>query len=663
MENLHTRSRMADGVLIVMVLALLSIDVAWSLLSIAGVGYAFVALSAAVRLRERRFWSVPAILCCLAVGAVVHLDDDPMRLLRATLAVVLVGSMGFEWWGIFRRRRVTQGPTNKMEQESARQLLATSTPDPDSAAEAETLETAGLGLLDSSEDHTRILPLDVDSEDSLEISSTASGDDSWVEHSASRSSLETVDRLRATGAFSESTLDAIEALARKQSQVDMHLADCRAARLLTKFQLDCIRGGREDDLCVEQYTVQSVLGRGSMGVVYRAIDRARDRVVALKMYRNPGDQLARIRREMVVLEKLAHPNIVIAFELGKSGSRYFIAMEYIEGKTLQQVMKRSGPLTPSVALPMMLQVAVALEQAHARGILHRDIKPGNIMLMPSGDCKVLDLGISLPPPELRDLDADQFEGPLVCGTVGFMSPEQARGKEELDARSDIFAIGCTLQLLLTGEFLIPGATFKERLRNTLRQDPWNELDRSQFSDSLCDLVARLTARDPDERFQSMGELLPELRREIRQMGLNAEDRAVHVLIVEESRSDGMLAERLLERSNHSLEIRHAGGFAAACDAAWIHCESSSLPLIVLVDLHLPDSVPMETAERIGRLAGQQVHVIAMADGKDTTLRGICLRSGAVDYLCKESTSDAKFERVIFSTFGRLPSPDRLAVES
>ena len=286
------------------------------------------------------------------------------------------------------------------------------------------------------------------------------------------------------------------------------------------------------------------------------------------------------------------------------------------------------------------------------------------MLTPSGECKLLDLGISLPPEEIREFDTAEVDGALVCGTVGFMAPEQARGLGELDQRADIFAIGCTLYMLLTGEFIIPGDSFKQRLRNTLKESKWRRLDEDEFSRHLCQVVSKLTAPAPEDRYQSVSELLPDLRREIRELGILTQDRAIHVLIVEEpsDNEDDMLSRRLLERSNHSLEILHASDFSAACDAAWIHCESSALPLIVLLDLNLPDSAPTETAERITRLAGKQVHVIAMANGNDQSLRGICLRSGAVDYLCKNSTSDLALERVIFATFGRLPSPDRLAVE-
>ena len=343
------RERLADFGVIIALLLLLVLDVQASMLNVGAVGYAFLSFTGYEPLRMRRGWSIPASLCCLAIGGASHLYSDPAVLLRAALAMTFVLALIVEWSQTLKRVRATRHQLAQLHDLSTRQLLGDASQD--SSSERSGILDASIGATPLATEDSELQTDQFDprdSEDSSQPSSVVDGVS--FEPRPSRSSLETCERLEATRAFSQATLDGIRAIALKERQVDMHLAKCRAEGFLSKFQLDCIRGGRERDLRVGRYTVESVIGRGAMGVVYLALDRARGRQVALKMYRNPGDHLARIRREMAVLEKLAHPNIVVALEVGQSSGRHFIAMEYVEGETLHQCVKRSGPLAPDVGI-------------------------------------------------------------------------------------------------------------------------------------------------------------------------------------------------------------------------------------------------------------------------------------------------------------------------
>src|SRR5919204_903792 len=204
-----------------------------------------------------------------------------------------------------------------------------------------------------------------------------------------------------------------------------------------------------------RYEIDSVLGHGGMAEVYLGTDRVLGRRVAIKVlepqFARDATFVARFRREAQSAAALSHPNVVNVFDTGSDDGTHFIVMEYVAGKTLSEVIK-DAPLLPERAVEIAEAVAAALAFAHQAGIVHRDVKPGNIMLTSSGDVKVMDFGIA------RATSTDSLtQTANVLGTATYFSPEQAQG-QKVDARSDVYSLGCVLYEMLTGHPPFAGET-------------------------------------------------------------------------------------------------------------------------------------------------------------------------------------------------------------
>jgi serine/threonine-protein kinase len=253
-----------------------------------------------------------------------------------------------------------------------------------------------------------------------------------------------------------------------------------------------------------RYEIQEEIGRGMMGVVYRALDPALGRTVALKtvslLLAVPDEDRAgfeqRFLNEARVAAGLNHPGIVVVHDVGRDpgSASLYIALEYLEGETLSERVKREGHLDWREALRLTAKVADALHHAHERHIVHRDVKPANIMVLPNGQPKLMDFGIAkIPASQLTN--AGEF-----FGTPSYMSPEQATG-EPLDARSDVFSLGAVLYLLLTGTRAFDAPSVPGILARVANKDP---LPPSKLTPGLPavvdDVVARALAKDPGQRY-------------------------------------------------------------------------------------------------------------------------------------------------------------------
>ena len=266
---------------------------------------------------------------------------------------------------------------------------------------------------------------------------------------------------------------------------------------------------------VGPYIIEGRLGAGGMGEVFLAQDLRLSRKVALKLL-DPtliGDSTARGRfvREARLASSLDHPNICTVYDIGEAGDRPFIAMQYVEGETLQHTIGR-GPLNAEAALSVGLQVAEALAAAHARGIVHRDVKSGNIIVTPQGQAKVLDFGLAVLLERDDDRDHSNVTTPgAVIGTAGWMSPEQARG-ERVDRRSDIFSFGVVLYEIATGARPFQGKSRADVISAILNTPhmPAAALN-PHVSAGLSKLIDRALAKEPSARHQSMEELISDLR--------------------------------------------------------------------------------------------------------------------------------------------------------
>ncbi|MGH7163172.1 MAG: protein kinase domain-containing protein, partial [Planctomycetota bacterium] len=243
------------------------------------------------------------------------------------------------------------------------------------------------------------------------------------------------------------------------------------------------------------YRIEAVIGRGGMGTVYRATQLSLGRPVALKVLpedlaRDP-QFLERFRREADALSRLSHPNIVAVFDRGEAEGRPFLVMEYVEGASLREVV-RKGPLPSAEALRIVSSVLAALEHAHAKGVVHRDVKPENVLLARGGVAKVADFGLSrlLGPEEVTRLTRTH----LVLGTYEYMAPEQREHAREADARSDVYATGVILYEMLTGELPIGRFDLPSRRRP-------GECDRR-----VDELIEKSLEKDPAQRFQRAADM-------------------------------------------------------------------------------------------------------------------------------------------------------------
>jgi Tol biopolymer transport system component/predicted Ser/Thr protein kinase len=273
------------------------------------------------------------------------------------------------------------------------------------------------------------------------------------------------------------------------------------------------------DQKLTHYQILEKLGEGGMGVVYKARDHRLDRLVAIKML--PPEKMAdpqrkrRFAQEARAASGLSHPNIITIYEIDQAEGADFIVMEYVAGRTLDQLIPRRG-LTLGEVLHYATQIADALAAAHAAGIVHRDLKPSNIIVGPGGRVKVLDFGLAKlaggtdggPFGELPTLQSGalQTQQGAIVGTVAYMSPEQAEGKP-VDARSDIFSFGALLYEMLTGRPPFDGETLLSTLAAILREDP---PPAGQLVEGLPDEVERLLGRclrkDPRRRLQHMDDV-------------------------------------------------------------------------------------------------------------------------------------------------------------
>src|SRR5262245_6831174 len=269
------------------------------------------------------------------------------------------------------------------------------------------------------------------------------------------------------------------------------------------------------------FHVEAQLGAGGMGEVYLARDPRLDRAVALKVlppdFAGDADRMQRFAREARAASALNHPNVATIHDIGESDSVRFIVMEYVEGQTLAQRIT-DQPLTISEIVAVAMQVADALEVAHAKGITHRDIKPANLMLTPRGQVKVLDFGIAktvrgegVPLTEAMTTGAETTVG-LVIGSVPYMSPEQVLG-HVVDHRSDLFSLGVTLYELATGRHPFAGATATETMDRILHASPERMAGpNAAIPSELERITFTCLKKDVEHRYQSARDLLADLRR-------------------------------------------------------------------------------------------------------------------------------------------------------
>ncbi len=263
---------------------------------------------------------------------------------------------------------------------------------------------------------------------------------------------------------------------------------------LTPFQVNNVLQGRAGELVLGQYVLLERVGQGGMGQVFKARHQVMGRVVALKVIKPEHlknvDSVERFLREVRAAGKLKHTNIVTAYDANQFGNTHFLVMEFVEGIDLARLAKQQA-MPVAQACDFIRQAALGLQHAHDEGMVHRDIKPGNLLVEKrTGTLKILDMGLA----RLQVEGEEQLtvDG-AVMGTADYMSPEQALGSHDVDGRADIYSLGCTLYFLLTRQPPFPGGTLAQKFRRHERDEPV-ALELLRFPDAPAWPRRRLCAK-------------------------------------------------------------------------------------------------------------------------------------------------------------------------
>jgi two-component system LytT family response regulator len=419
------------------------------------------------------------------------------------------------------------------------------------------------------------------------------------------------------------------------------------------------------------YTIVSRLGSGGMGEVYLAQDLNLERPVALKILppemAHDADRMRRFVQEAKTASALSHPNVARVFEIGEAAGVSFLAMEYIEGETLDAHIA-GAPLPLAEAVGIAIQVADALDAAHLKGIVHRDIKPANIMIAPRGHVSVLDFGLAKMKPQGAGSSASraatQFltDPGMVMGTVHYMSPEQALGREA-DERSDLFSLGVVLYEMCTGRLPYSGANATELLMQILHAQP-EAMARFNYETppELERIVRKCLEKDRDRRYQTARDLLVDLKnlqRSYEPAGGAEKTSAARartaqigaVIVDDEELARGLVREMLKAHTDVRVLAECGNGFEA------VKAVSELKPDLLFLDIQMPKLDGFEVLELVGR----DIAVIFTTAYDTYAMRAF--DAHAVDYLLKPFSAE-RFEKALDRAKQRLgektPDPVELA---
>ncbi len=359
-----------------------------------------------------------------------------------------------------------------------------------------------------------------------------------------------------------------------------------------------------------RYELRGFLGAGGMGVVYKALHRMMNRLVALKVINrrllDRPDMVERFRREVRAAAQLHHPNIVAAYDAEQAGDCHFLVMEFVEGTNLDELLAAEGRFPVDRSCEYARQAALGLQHAFERGLVHRDVKPHNLMLTPGGTVKVLDFGLArlasevgLPPPpqaagvgSAPALDESWAAGTTMVsrkggpgtgltaaytgmGTADYRAPEEALDARRADIRADVYSLGCTLYRFLAGRVPFPEGDALAKVRAHMQTEPVR-VDRlgPGVPRALADVVARMMAKDPTSRFATPAEVA-------RALAPFAARLSRRVLVVDDDPLTREAMRLSLEAAGYEVGVAADGG------AALEQVRNGPLPDLVLLDLFMP----------------------------------------------------------------------------
>lgn len=279
--------------------------------------------------------------------------------------------------------------------------------------------------------------------------------------------------------------------------------------VITLYQADQLKAGRTK-LSLGPYTITNWIGQGGMGQVFKAVHTVMGRECAIKVLpldKSTPEAIENFRREIRTQAQLDHAHLVRAYDAGHDGNVHYLVTEYVPGTDLRQLVRRQGPLTMEQAANVIVQAAQGLGYAHHRGLIHRDVKPGNILVTPQGIAKVSDLGLS---GFMHEADEDPRAGRIV-GTADYLSPEQIHSPSEVTSVSDIYSLGCSLYYAISGKVPFPGGTTKDKARRHLEETPWHPRRfNPNVSEEFVEVIADMMEKNPLERVQTAGEVIVRL---------------------------------------------------------------------------------------------------------------------------------------------------------
>jgi serine/threonine protein kinase/DNA-binding NarL/FixJ family response regulator len=476
---------------------------------------------------------------------------------------------------------------------------------------------------------------------------------------------------------------------------------------LTPFQAAAVRERRFEGLVIGNYEVLDRLGQGGMGTVYKARHRRMRRVVAIKILsRNVAQSerfIKRFQREVEAVARLSHPNIVMAHDADEAAVGHFLVMEFVNGRDLASEVQQHGPLPVREAVACIVQAAWALEYAHGQGIIHRDVKPANLLRDTSGVVKVADLGLArfdeaAGSPE----DASPLtQAGTIMGTVEYMSPEQALGTASTDHRADIYSLGCTLYFLLLGKPPYEGPTMMATLLKH-REAPIPSLSaaRPEIPTDLDAVFARMMAKAAADRYQTMTEVVQALEAveatlrgqvegsaeglvldlgaagpigstgvsAIQETTVGARPPAtpqtidflppatgpgltLQVLLVEPSRTQSAIIRKYLQ----SQGVQHVT--AVATGQAALEAVRRERPEVVLSALHLSDMTGVQLAEQIhGEFKAAAPGFVLISSETESAEAGSLSKCGKAVHLKKPFTPAQLVEALQVVAPGQSPPP-------
>jgi len=321
----------------------------------------------------------------------------------------------------------------------------------------------------------------------------------------------------ASGLITQEELDeALELLRSSGRKHDKPVNDERLAKKLValgrlnRWQAEQLREGRTT-FNLGPYHIIDSIGQGGMGQVFKAEHSIMNRVVAVKVlpkHKSSPESIASFSREIRTQAQLDHENLVRAYDAGHEKNVHFLVTEFVPGTDLRRLIRRQGRLSMGAAASIISQAAKGLAYAHGRGLIHRDVKPGNVLVTPDGHTKVSDLGLA---GFFNEAEQTDVRGGKVVGTADYLAPEQITDPDHPTPLSDIYALGCTLYYAVTGKVPFPGGTARDKARSHCQSPPLDPRRlNTELTDEFVEIIADMMTKNPAERVQTAGDVIARL---------------------------------------------------------------------------------------------------------------------------------------------------------